>query len=140
MGRPPRAGPLDDAASCVPNSAPPRARSLVLTVDVITPIVDDPRDFGGIAAANALSDVYAMGGRPEVALSFVGFPTDKLPLEVLAEVLAGMRTSARARRLRHRRRSYHRRRRAQGRARGDGAASIRRACGRTEGPQGQRWC
>jgi selenide,water dikinase len=57
---------------------------------VITPIVDDPRTFGGIAAANALSDVWAMGGRAEVALSFVGFPTDKLPLEALAEVVAGM--------------------------------------------------
>ncbi len=63
---------------------------MVLTVDVVTPIVDDPRDFGGIAACNSLSDVYAMGGRPEVALSFVGFPTDQLPLEVLHEVLAGM--------------------------------------------------
>lgn len=63
---------------------------MVLTVDVVTPIVDDPRDFGGIAAANSLSDVYAMGGRPEVALSFVGFPTDKLSLDVLHEVLAGM--------------------------------------------------
>jgi selenide, water dikinase len=62
----------------------------VLTIDVITPIVDDPRSFGVIAAANALSDVWAMGGRPEVALSFVGFPTDKLPLEALAEVMAGM--------------------------------------------------
>jgi selenide,water dikinase len=62
----------------------------VLTIDVITPIVDDPRTFGVIAGANALSDVWAMGGRPEVALSFVGFPTDKLPLEALAEVLAGM--------------------------------------------------
>jgi selenide,water dikinase len=71
---------------------------MVLTIDVITPIVDDPRVFGGIAAANAISDVYAMGGRPEVALSFVGFPTDKLPLSMLAEVLAGMQeTCARAR-------------------------------------------
>jgi len=73
-------------------------RSLVLTIDVITPIVDDPRAFGGIAAANALSDVYAMGGRPEVALSFIGFPTDKLPLSMLAEALAGMQEAcARAR-------------------------------------------
>jgi selenide,water dikinase len=63
---------------------------LVLTIDVITPIVDDPRAFGGIAAANALSDVYAMGGRPQVALGFVGLPTDKLPLDVLREVLLGM--------------------------------------------------
>ncbi len=80
-------GPLDDAAVVRPFSG---GRSMVLTVDVVTPIVDDPRDFGGIAAANSLSDVYAMGGRPEVALSFIGFPTDKLPLEMLAEVLAGM--------------------------------------------------
>lgn len=73
------------------------ARSLVLTIDVITPIVDDPRAFGGIAAANAMSDVWAMGGRPEVALSFAGIPTDKLPLEVLGEVLRGLQeTCARA--------------------------------------------
>jgi selenide, water dikinase len=65
-------------------------RSLVLTIDVITPIVDDARSFGGIAAANALSDVYAMGGRPEVALSFVGFPNDELPDEVLHQMLEGM--------------------------------------------------
>ena len=65
-------------------------RSLVLTIDVITPIVDDPRAFGAIAAANAMSDVWAMGGRPEVALAFVGFPTDVLPLEMLAEVMAGL--------------------------------------------------
>jgi selenide, water dikinase len=65
-------------------------RSLVLTIDVITPIVDDPRAFGGIAAANAMSDVWAMGGRPEVALAFAGMPTDKLPLDVLGEVLRGM--------------------------------------------------
>jgi selenide,water dikinase len=78
---------MDDAAVVRPF---PGGRSMVLTVDVVTPIVDDPRDFGGIAACNSLSDVYAMGGRPEVALSFVGFPTDKLSLDVLAEVLAGM--------------------------------------------------
>lgn len=71
---------------------------MVLTMDVITPIVDDPRTFGAIAAANALSDVYAMGGRPELALSFVGFPSDKLPIEALAEILQGVRdTCARAR-------------------------------------------
>jgi selenide, water dikinase len=77
---------------------PAPGRSLVLTIDVITPIVDDPRAFGAIAAANAMSDVWAMGGRPEVALSFLGFPTDKLPVEVLAEALAGMNDAcARAR-------------------------------------------
>jgi selenide,water dikinase len=71
---------------------------MVMTIDVITPIVDDPRAFGGIAAANSMSDVWAMGGRPEVALSFVGFPSDKLPLETLTEVLQGVRDAcARAR-------------------------------------------
>src|SRR5580704_17814747 len=48
--------------------------ALVLTTDFFTPIVDDPRDFGQVAAANALSDVYAMGGKPITALSIVGFP------------------------------------------------------------------
>lgn len=80
-------GPLDDAAIARP---PGSARSLVLTIDVITPIVDDPRVFGRIAATNALSDVYAMGGAPELALSFAGFPTDKLPLSMLAAILEGM--------------------------------------------------
>ena len=95
-------GPLDDAAIahvCSEDGVPhPGVRALVLTMDVITPIVDDPRAFGAIAAANALSDVYAMGGRPELALSFVGFPSDKLPIEVLAEILQGVRDAcARAR-------------------------------------------
>src|SRR5262249_47424716 len=61
----------------------------VLTIDVITPIVDDPHAFGAIAAANSLSDVYAMGGVPAVALSFIGLPTDKLPLEGLPEIVRG---------------------------------------------------
>lgn len=56
--------------------------------------MDDPRVFGAIAAANAISDVYAMGGLPQIALSFVGFPTDKLPLAMLGEVLAGMQEGA----------------------------------------------
>jgi len=63
--------------------------ALVLTTDFFTPIVDRPYDFGAIAAANALSDVYAMGGRPLTALSLVGFPDQKLPVEVLAEILRG---------------------------------------------------
>jgi len=62
--------------------------ALVLTTDFFTPIVDRPYDFGAIAAANALSDVYAMGGQPLTALSLVGFP-DALPVEVLAEILRG---------------------------------------------------
>ena len=64
-------------------------RALVLTTDFFTPIVDDPYDFGRIAAANALSDVYAMGGRPLWCLSLVGWPREKLPLEGLGEVLRG---------------------------------------------------
>lgn len=63
-------------------------QALVLTTDFFTPIVDDPRDFGRVAAANALSDVYAMGGRPVAALSVVGFP-DSLPAEILGDILAG---------------------------------------------------
>lgn len=63
--------------------------ALVLTVDVISPIVDDPFVFGQIAAANSLSDVYAMGGRPVAALNVVGFPDRELPVEVLGEILRG---------------------------------------------------
>lgn len=59
------------------------------TVDFFAPIVDDPRRFGEIAAANALSDVFAMGGEPLTALNIVGFPSGSLPLEVLGEILAG---------------------------------------------------
>lgn len=62
--------------------------ALVLTTDFFTPIVDDPHDFGRVAAANALSDVYAMGGKPLAALSVVGFP-DTLAATVLGEILAG---------------------------------------------------
>jgi len=63
--------------------------ALVLTTDFFTPIVDSPYDFGAIAAANALSDVYAMGGTPMTALSIVGFPDHLLPAEVLLEILRG---------------------------------------------------
>jgi selenide,water dikinase len=63
--------------------------ALVQTVDFFAPIVDDPFDFGQIAAANALSDVYAMGGQPLTALNIVAFPTSELPLEVLTQILAG---------------------------------------------------
>ena len=64
-------------------------RALVLTTDFFTPIVDDPFDFGQVAAANALSDVYAMGGTPLSALGLVGFPDQDLPVEILAEILRG---------------------------------------------------
>ena len=72
-------------------------RALILTTDFFTPIVDDPYAFGQIAAANALSDVYAMGGRPLWCLNLVGWPRDRLPLETLGEVLrGGAETVARA--------------------------------------------
>lgn len=63
--------------------------ALVQTVDFFAPIVDDPYFFGQVAAANALSDVYAMGGEPLTAMNVVGFPSGKLPLEVLREILRG---------------------------------------------------
>jgi len=63
--------------------------ALVQTVDFFAPIVDDPYDYGQIAATNALSDVYAMGGQPLTALNIVSFPTEELPLEVLTEILRG---------------------------------------------------
>src|SRR5687768_17652932 len=63
--------------------------ALVQTVDFFAPIVDDPYDFGQVAAANALSDVYAMGGEPLTALSIVAFPVNALPIEVLTEILRG---------------------------------------------------
>jgi selenide,water dikinase len=63
--------------------------ALVLTVDYFTPIVDDPYDYGRIAATNSLSDVYAMGGRPIAALNIAGFPEGKLPADVLGEIVRG---------------------------------------------------
>lgn len=64
-------------------------RALVQTVDFFTPIVDDPYDWGRIAAANALSDLYAMGATPLTALQLVGWPRDDLPFSALEEVLRG---------------------------------------------------
>ena len=64
-------------------------QALVSTVDFFTPVVDDAYDWGRIAAANALSDVYAMGGRPVVAVNLLGWPRDTLPTELIAEVLRG---------------------------------------------------
>ena len=79
------AGLADDAA--VYEIGPDTA--LVATVDYITPVVDDAYTWGGIAAANALSDVYAMGARPLFALNVVNFPRDTLPLTVLEDVIRG---------------------------------------------------
>ena len=75
----------DDAAVYRLNDS----QALIATTDFFTPIVDDPYDFGRIAATNALSDIYAMGGRPIMALAVVGMPLDKLPLAVIGRILAG---------------------------------------------------
>jgi selenide, water dikinase len=64
-------------------------RAVVATADFFTPVVDDPYDWGRIAAANALSDVYAVGGEPLVAVNLLGWPRDTLPLELAREVLRG---------------------------------------------------
>src|SRR3712207_9301712 len=64
-----------------------RSRALIFTVDFFPPIVDDPADYGAIAATNALNDVFAMGGAPLLALSIAAFP-EELPTAILAEVFA----------------------------------------------------
>lgn len=64
-------------------------QAIVATVDYFTPVVDDPYAFGLIAGANSLSDVYAMGGTPIFALNIIGFPKEKLPLDVLVQILRG---------------------------------------------------
>jgi len=64
-------------------------QALIATTDFFMPIVDDPVDFGRIAATNAISDVYAMGGTPIMALALVGMPIDKLPIETIGKILAG---------------------------------------------------
>jgi cysteine desulfurase NifS/selenium donor protein len=68
--------------------------ALIKTVDFFTPIVDNPYDFGAIAAANALSDIYAMGAKPLFALNIVGFPSNRLPIEVLKQILKGAQDKA----------------------------------------------
>ena len=65
---------------------------LLSTTDFFTPIVDDPFDFGRISAANALSDIYAMGGKPAFALAILGFPVSKLPVEVAQKIIAGAKS------------------------------------------------
>ncbi|MFB4318614.1 selenide, water dikinase SelD [Actinomadura sp. 21ATH] len=71
-------------------------RAIVSTADFFTPVVDDPYDWGRIAAANALSDVYAVGGEPVMALNLLGWPRDALPAELAREVLRGGRDVAAA--------------------------------------------
>jgi len=79
------AGTADDAAVVMLTDD----FAIVQTVDFFTPIVDDPYDFGAIAATNALSDIYAMGGEPVSALNLVAFPLERLGGEVLREILRG---------------------------------------------------
>src|SRR5882762_1991343 len=64
-------------------------QAIVATTDFFMPIVDDPFDFGAIAATNAISDVYAMGGRPLFALALVAMPIDRLPLDTIRRILEG---------------------------------------------------
>ena len=78
-------GTLDDAGVV---RIPGTDKAIVQTVDFFPPIVDDPREFGRIAAANSLSDIYAMGGLPLSALNIVGFP-EELPMTILGEILSG---------------------------------------------------
>ena len=75
----------DDAAVYQINDT----QAIVATTDFFMPIVDDPRDFGRIAATNAISDVYAMGGTPLFALALVGMPVNTLPLETIGQILGG---------------------------------------------------
>src|SRR3954451_13426221 len=67
----------------------PEGRAVIATADFFTPVVDDPYDWGRIAAANALSDVYAMGGEPLLAVNLLAWPRDRVPFDVAAEVLRG---------------------------------------------------
>src|SRR6202043_1605043 len=60
---------------------------IIATTDFFMPVVDDPRDFGRIAATNAISDIYAMGAKPIMALAILGMPLDKVPVEVVREIL-----------------------------------------------------
>jgi selenide, water dikinase len=76
----------DDAAVLAPSHGGP---ALVLTTDFFTPVVDDAYDWGRIAATNALSDIYAMGGRPALAVNLLCWPRDVLPMELAGEVLRG---------------------------------------------------
>src|SRR5690606_22277960 len=86
----------DDAAVVrLPTEDGSEGARLILTTDTIAPLCDGPEDFGAIAAANAMSDVWAMGGRPLWALNLVFFPDDQLPLEILRRILHGAREKCR---------------------------------------------
>ena len=97
-----RLAPVDDPALLVGAATGDDAavyrlddgRALVVTADFITPVVDDARMWGRVAAANAVSDVYAMGGRPLLALNLVGWNSEELSIDLLAEVLLGAQDGA----------------------------------------------
>ena len=101
-------------------------QAIVATTDFFMPIVDDPHDFGAIAATNAISDVYAMGGTPLFALALVGMPIDKLPVETIRRILEGGEAVCATRRHPDRRRPHDRLGGADLRARRRSASSTRR--------------
>ena len=115
--------------------------AIVQTVDFFTPIVDDPYAFGRIAATNALSDIYAMGGEPVTALNLVAFPLETLGPEVLGEILRGGLGRRRGGGRVDRRRALDRRPGAQVRAGGDGhRAPARGADERGRPARATCWC
>ena len=81
---------VDDAAVYLIN----KETAIIQTIDFFTPIVDEPFQFGAIAASNSLSDIYAMGGTPLFALNVVGFPSNRLPIKILDEILTGAQSVA----------------------------------------------
>ena len=137
LGRRRRVGRTCSWGSTTGTTAPwcgsPTASAVISTADFFTPVVDDAYDFGRIVAANALSDVYAMGGRPVLAINLVGWPRSVLPLELLREVLRGGLDVAAQAGLPRRRRAQHRRPRAQvrhgrDRRRRPGSVAAQRLC------------
>ena len=108
-------------------------RALVFTIDFFPPMVDDPALFGAIAAANALNDVFAMGGRPLLALSIAAFP-EELPLETVRAVFDAAAAKVRRGRRDPRRRSHDPRRRAEVRPRRRRHRPPRRALAQERAP------
>ena len=110
-------------------------QAIVATTDFFMPIVDDPHDFGMIAATNAISDVYAMGGTPLFALAIVGMPIDKLPVDTIRRILDGGEAVCAKRGHPHRRRPHDRLGGADLRARRHRASSTRQNLKRNGGAQ-----
>ena len=104
-------------------------RAIIFTLDFFPPIVDDPGDYGSIAATNALNDVFAMGGSPLLALSIAAFP-EELPMEMLGQIFGGADETVRKAGAHARRRPHDSGCRAQVRPRCDRDGPSRRASGR----------